>query len=451
MFALLWGGVYIPLIAAALAVFTLLCWFTDARALGGTPLFWFGLAIFSCFLAIALIQLSLFITDPVGEGWFQPGAAPTPELPRLHDIELLVLDIGLILLFVAVYVLFHGIGTSGRDAKTALEIFIFANVVLVTATLAGQAAQLATTKFASYSHGFVNANNAASYLGILLLCALGNLVDHIRLHRPRSTVWSIRYLRYLQGSVVAGLVLRVYAVTLFLFALISTGSRAGVIVGLIAALLLMAILMAKARAGAAVNSSHRRTFPIGGLALLIAFGLIAIWIYSNAGTPFETELSRKGLADINRFRVYGPVADMILDRPLLGWGLGSFPSAFPIYRPAALPVDGWWDRAHSTYLEIGAETGLIGLALVIIAIVAVTWHLVGGIRRRTRRFVLPAIGLSVLIFVATHSLVDFPLQIPAIAVAALAVITLALCQTRHRPTGRSTVNRQDTEADSEAA
>src|SRR5207249_8586574 len=56
---------------------------------------------------------------------------------------------------------------------------------------------------------------------------------------------------------------------------------------------------------------------------------------------------------------------IVVDHPLLGTGLGSWLHAFRPYQ--APPVEGGiWDHAHNDYLELTAESGVAGVALVLL-------------------------------------------------------------------------------------
>ncbi len=61
-----------------------------------------------------------------------------------------------------------------------------------------------------------------------------------------------------------------------------------------------------------------------------------------------------------RLFMYKKTIPLILDRPLLGTGLGTFIYAFTPYRPPDLKV--LWNYAHNDYLQISSEMGFIGLA-----------------------------------------------------------------------------------------
>jgi hypothetical protein len=80
-------------------------------------------------------------------------------------------------------------------------------------------------------------------------------------------------------------------------------------------------------------------------------------------------------------------AGIVRDHPLLGTGLGSWLHAFRGY--VGPPVEGGiWDHAHDEYLELVAETGILGTALVALFALAVRSarrHMLLADGRRERR------------------------------------------------------------------
>ena len=56
--------------------------------------------------------------------------------------------------------------------------------------------------------------------------------------------------------------------------------------------------------------------------------------------------------------------------PVVGVGLGNFRAAYDSYAGSAPHFRGYDRAAHNAYLEVWAETGIIGLGLLLIAIVA---------------------------------------------------------------------------------
>jgi len=121
---------------------------------------------------------------------------------------------------------------------------------------------------------------------------------------------------------------------------------------------------------------------------------------------------------------------MFAHRPVLGWGLGAFPTVYPSYR--TFYTNYFINEAHNDYAQLLVETGLLGFALML-------WFLVrlyGCTRVSSRRWEFKwdgALSLAALLGctgILFHSFVDFNLQIPANAaffyvLAALAASELA--------------------------
>jgi len=106
---------------------------------------------------------------------------------------------------------------------------------------------------------------------------------------------------------------------------------------------------------------------------------------------------------------------------LLGTGLATFREAFPAVQASASP-GAWW-HAHNDYLELLATTGLVGAALMLVALFWVVRGLLRALREgyRTEDRCAAVAALGALAAVAIHSLFDFGLTMPANA-ATLAIL-----------------------------
>ena len=128
---------------------------------------------------------------------------------------------------------------------------------------------------------------------------------------------------------------------------------------------------------------------------------------------------------------------MFFRRPLLGWGLGTFPTVYPSFR--SFYTNLFVNEAHNDYAQLMVETGLLGFALML-------WFLIGLYRQglpTSRRWEFKwdaALSLAALLGctgILFHSFVDFNLQIPANAalfyvLCALAASKLAPSSSRSR-------------------
>ena len=126
-------------------------------------------------------------------------------------------------------------------------------------------------------------------------------------------------------------------------------------------------------------------------------------------------------AGADRAALYVQVWEMIAARPLTGFGLDTFPLAFELFHHPPVSAEVVWDRAHSTYLTLWAEAGLLAGSLPPLAGMLALAMLY---RRRTSAPAVAAIGALVL--AGLHSLVDFSLEIPANLFLLLVIVGLGL-------------------------
>lgn len=114
-----------------------------------------------------------------------------------------------------------------------------------------------------------------------------------------------------------------------------------------------------------------------------------------------------------RVGIYEIAIKAILERPLSGYGLGSFKWIFWNLQPAT--EQNSYQEVHSTALEAIVSLGIPAFAillssfLIIGARISSGWHYGGGSRRWS------AFGWSLLVFLTIQATLDFSLQIPAVS------------------------------------
>ena len=112
----------------------------------------------------------------------------------------------------------------------------------------------------------------------------------------------------------------------------------------------------------------------------------------------------------------------LIDNLPFGTGFGTFQDVFPGYRDhVCAGINGIWDAAHNSFIEGGMGLGLLFLVLAPVAIALLVRAFLIGLRERQRYRFVPALGLASLLLICLHSLVDFSLQIPAVAFYAAAI------------------------------
>lgn len=129
-----------------------------------------------------------------------------------------------------------------------------------------------------------------------------------------------------------------------------------------------------------------------------------------------------------RLRAADAALAMVAARPLLGFGGGTFYVAFPPFKSSEHRL-GFYDHAHNDYVELAADTGLPGLLLLVLLVLATAWRafrLLGRDDDPLARGVAAGV-LMAICFIGLHSLVDFNLQIPANALTFTVLLALPWC------------------------
>ena len=155
--------------------------------------------------------------------------------------------------------------------------------------------------------------------------------------------------------------------------------------------------------------------------LLTATGLVALaGLLAVANPRIRSQLgpadpqAAPNLSTVQRTAMFQAGGMMGADRPLLGWGPGTTPFAFPRYRPA---LAGGVENAlqlHSTPVQLWAETGVAGLLAALLAAGLAAWN--------WRRAPAAAVTLA---GYAVFALTDYQLDVPVFA-AGLAVLAALL-------------------------
>lgn len=197
---------------------------------------------------------------------------------------------------------------------------------------------------------------------------------------------------------------------LSLWALALTASRGGVLstfAGLLTASL-------AAAAAPQADSARRGTREIlaaatGALVLLLIAGL-------GAGGPFVARLGNYQFGAADRTAYLDLYTAHLRDTPWTGLGLGAFERFNPLMLGPSAPARFWeFGAMHNVYLQWLYEAGWPGAALMFACVAWAIGIIVWGLRRRgaSRRWPIAALAASALL--AIHSVVDFDLQIPAVA------------------------------------
>jgi O-antigen ligase len=163
-----------------------------------------------------------------------------------------------------------------------------------------------------------------------------------------------------------------------------------------------------------------RRFGTVALAALLIFSLFNVdtllesrqlqVVGTRLGTLTEAGLAREDV----RFDLWSAAPEMIFDRPLLGAGQGNYAFVSPRYGlrdPDGLP----WDHAHNVPLTVAVESGLLGLAALLVFASSVALAGRAALRDRGARIRPLVLGLVAAMLATTvTSMGDYPLRTNAI-------------------------------------
>ena len=394
------------------------------------PPFWFAVIT-----GIVLALWGFVQTLPLLEG----GKAISANVVATHDFSLFVLAHIMWLVVVAAFAAPRRSGrTAGLRARQLIFFFAMTGVAyaaygLIVYMLGNDQILWFKKEFYtdSLTSTFVNRNNYAAYCGLALQCLAAHMLYRFRIS---GGAWgegafgheAVRFAWYCLGAF------------LLVSALFLTGSRAGVFTSLLGLGLLLLWGFQMPRAGVAPQAGK------GGwriLAFAAAFVVALVLVYSLSGSMLDERLAI-GTGDEGRFRAFAHIMRAIEDRPYAGFGLGTFEEVFRGYR--GLDIHVVFDRAHSEYLELAMTAGIPMAVLVCLAALLVCVYFIFATRASARHAIYVLLGLTTSIQILTHAVIDFPVQIPAVAYSYLLVVGCAFAlapkaekpETRRQSSGR---------------
>ena len=266
---------------------------------------------------------------------------------------------------------------------------------------------------------FHNSDSYAAYAGIGAIVMLG-LVLHRYADGIRDAEGSLRLIiaSFVEDTSGSSAVLLGGAFLTFV-ALLLTGSRGGLFgIGFG----IFALLMLGGRRESERNP-HR-------FALLILSIVVLAFILFIFGGQVGDKLGHAGLYDSGRLAVYVLVLRSIMNALLQGYGYGTFVDVFPMYRDHSIEVLGTWAQANDTYLEIFQGLGVVFGSLLIGCVVLLVTRCATGALRRRQDAIVPRVAASAAILVGIHSMVDYGLQMQAVAITLMAILGAGIAQSQ---------------------
>jgi putative inorganic carbon (HCO3(-)) transporter len=264
--------------------------------------------------------------------------------------------------------------------------------------------------------GFIDTSGTVEYRVTSVFSHPNQLAGFLAVLIPVAAVlarhFSRRWLRAAAGALVV----------LGLIAVVITYSR-GALMGLLA-LPLLAL-------------RNPRSWP------LLAAGLVAIALLAPGGWRERVENAGNLRAPeiATRVDIWTAATDAFEQRPLLGWGLNNFPTAYvSLERPGrSFLGNGQFDvppTAHNLYLNVAAEQGLLGVAALLALGIALV-RMTALLRRDAdpRRRAMGVALLGVVLVLALHNLFDVTFVDPKTSALAWALFGVGAALVRPEPAG----------------
>ena len=261
---------------------------------------------------------------------------------------------------------------------------------------------------------FVNRNHFATWQGMALLCVVAWF--YLRMGRPGGRPYGMpddRITTLERWVMKAWLPLT--AMLLMATALILTHSRGGFIATLCGVVVLLLLL-----------DSHSVVRRISARIVVGAALAVCSLAFYLTGEVLMDRIERTDITAEERIIVFENVQHGIGENPWLGFGYGTFADSFRLYDRIESPVH--YDRAHNTWLENLFELGLPSALALFAAIGGLALTCYRGVRRRHRDWAYPALGAAASVLVGVHALLDFSLQIPAVAILYACILGIGCAQ-----------------------
>lgn len=367
---------------------------------------------------LPLLLLSAFAAIPLCQLWPWHGRALSAD--PFGTRQYLLLSVTYLGAFALVLVL----ADSPRRARRLAMVLFASAAVQACMAIALHAAQARYRLFYfELDHTwralgtFSYHNSLANYLLIGIALGFGVLAGDLSAYRNPGRGWRRRAAGVL-ALALSPVSLRRGLLAVMIIALVLTRSRMGN-AALLGALTLVglpaALSLRRLRRGAGWLLVSMLAVDVVVIGHWVGLERVAARLTGTALTPEAAGDTQESVA--RRAGPAGYALAMLRERPLLGFGGGTFYTAYPRYNGPDYRQ--YYDHAHNDYVEIAADTGLTGLGLLGALTGATVWR-AWRVLRRPARLDAAGIALGALIAITAvlaQAAVDFHFQIPANALA----------------------------------
>ena len=278
---------------------------------------------------------------------------------------------------------------------------------------------------------FTYSNFLANYLALSLCLGIGVLVGELKrgINIPNQTLKQT--LRAWTEILLSSKIILRISLIIIIIALILTRSRMGNSAFFIA-------LMVVSLLALFVYNKKPKAFKL----LIVSFFIIDLIVI---GAIFDVEKVKQRITETSiksetRDEVVRDSIPLIMDRPLLGSGGGTFYTAFPSYQTQ--PYTGYYDNAHNDYVQFAVELGIPVTTALGALVLYCLWLCVKTMRKRkTALYQGVSFGCAVAITdMLLHSSVDYSLQAGANSMLFMLILCLAILSSE-LPAARKTKSK----------
>lgn len=252
---------------------------------------------------------------------------------------------------------------------------------------------------------FVNRNHLSGYMEMIIPLAIGLVIARIDLFSLMDLRWRDRLLRLSERGFSTSILISL-GIVVMAIAVIFSKSRSGVFLLIFAFILFLELTIVSFRKSTQQKKWARKF--IAGVFIVIAI----ISLYAGIDATIERFALDKLLRE-GRPTYWANTAEIFTDYPLLGTGLGTFPSLYPDRETGETLIRLY--HAHNDYLEYLSELGVVGMVLLLggVLFILIKTFIKWRGRRHPEVKGLGLGGIVAIICILIHSLTDFNLHIPA--------------------------------------
>jgi len=282
---------------------------------------------------------------------------------------------------------------SPQARKLALIFIVYGFALAALALLQGIAPNgklywIRQPRLGGWIYGsYVNHNHYAGLMELLV---------------PVPLVLSLTRLAGERERLASGIAAAVMVGTVFL-----SGSRGGML-AVFAELVVLSAILLRQKKGIRI--------AVGVTAFAIVLFSLLTWLGGKELTTRVSSISTEARSEISggmRLSIDRDAIRMFRRKPILGWGLGTFPTVYPQFR--SFYTNFFVNEAHNDYLQLLAEMGLLGFGTMVWFVIVLYRKALAKIGNWTSD-VSGAVTLACVLSctgILVHSLFDFNLQIPA--------------------------------------